>query len=256
MRKDVQIQYLKPDRIVLLRLAKFISPSIIGMIFFLLVGCASSDISRHAASQVDDVYNGAAGIGKGADPLGAYQTAKQATKGGIIGGATGAIAGSFINGVGTVPGALGGAVFGAALGAYIDQHTSWRDKLENSGGRVINLGNQVKIVLPSSLLFHSMTATLNTSAYAMLDLVAEYLRAMTKISVQIAAYTNATGPARINQELSQEQANSVARYLWKDGVNARLMTAAGYGGTHLVTQNSFDWNAGDNYRVEITAEKV
>lgn len=226
------------------------------MAFLLLTGCASSDISRQAASQVDDVYNGAAGVGQKTDPLGAYQTATQAMKGGIIGGAAGAVAGTFINGVGTVPGALGGIVFGAALGAYIDQHTNWRDRLENSGGRVIVLGDQVKIVLPSSLLFHSMTPDLNTSAYASLDLVAQYLRSMSKVSIQVAAYTNATGPARINQELSQEQANSVARYLWTDGVNARLMTAVGRGGTHLVTQNTFDWNSGDNYRVEITVERV
>lgn len=224
--------------------------------FLLLAGCASSDISRHAASEVDNVYNSAAGIGKGKSPLGAYQTATQATKGGIIGGATGAVAGSFINGVGTVPGALGGAVFGAALGAYIDQHTTWRDKLENAGGRIINLGDQVKIVLPSSFLFHSMTADLNSSAYSILDLVAQYLRSMTKIAVQVAAYTNASGPQRINQEISQEQADSVARYLWREGVNARLMTAVGRGGTHLVKQNTLDWNSGDNYRVEITVEKA
>lgn len=237
------------------RLAIFYTAPIV-LAFLFLCGCASSDISRNAASQVDDVYDSASGIGKGADPMGSFQTAKQATKGGIIGGATGAVAGSFINGVGTVPGAIGGAIFGAALGAYIDQHTTWRDKLENGGGRIIVLGDQVKIVIPSSLLFHSMTTTLNSSAYSLLDLVAEYLRSFSKISVKVAAFTNNTGTERINQTLSQEQANSVARYLWKAGVNARLMTATGYGGTHLVTQNTFDWNQGDNYRVEITAEKL
>lgn len=226
------------------------------VIFFILEGCAASDLSRQAASQVDAVYDSAVDIRERTDPLGAYQTANQATKGGLVGGATGAIAGTFINGVGTVPGALGGAVFGAALGAYIDQHTTWRDRLENVGGQVITLGDQVKIILPSSLLFHSMTSTLNNAAYPTLNLVAQYLRSLTKIAVRVAAYTNATGPKRLNQQISQEQAKRVARYLWEQGVNARLLTAAGYGGTHLVAQNSFDWNQGDNYRVEITVEQL
>jgi outer membrane protein OmpA-like peptidoglycan-associated protein len=223
---------------------------------FLINGCASSDVSRSAADRADEVFNSAAGAGNVADPLGSYQSAAQATKGGIIGGATGAIAGSFINGVGTVPGALGGAVFGAALGAYIDQHTTWRDRLENAGGKVIILGDQVKIILPSSLLFRSMTPKLTASAYSTLDLVADYLCSMEKIAIKVSAYTNATGPARINQEISQEQATNVARYLWTKGVNARLMTARGYGGSHLVRQNSFEWNAGENYRVEITVENM
>lgn len=226
------------------------------MAYLFLTACASSDLSRDAATNVDDVVANASDIGKGSDPVGAFQTAKQVTKGGLLGAGAGAIIGSTVSGVGTVPGALGGAVFGAALGAYIDQHTTWRDKLENAGGQVIILGDQVKIILPSPFLFHSMTPTLNTAAYSTLDLVAQYIRSLDKIAVKIAAYTNAVGPARINQEISQEQAKSVARYLWTSGVNARLMTAAGYGGTNLVRQNSIEWNEGDNYRVEITVERV
>lgn len=225
-------------------------------IFLLLTGCASSDVSRNAASEVDNVYSSASGVKNGADPIGAYQNANQAIKGGIIGGAAGAVAGSMSSGIGTMPGAIGGAVFGAAVGAYIDQHTSWQDRLENAGGQVIILGDQVKIIIPSSLLFHSMTSTLNASAYQTLDLVAQYLRSMTKVSIKIAAFTNATGPASINKVLSQEQADSVARTLWHSGVNARLMTAIGYGGAHLVRRNSLEWNEGENYRVEITTEKL
>lgn len=226
----------------------------IGVLSF--TGCASSDVSRNSATEVDNVYNSAKKVGDGADPIGAYRNASQEVKGGIIGGAAGAIVGTASSAVGTVPGAIGGAVFGAALGAYIDQHTTWRDKLENAGGQIIILGDQVKVILPSNTLFHSMTGKLNAAAYPALDRVADFLRTLDKISVKVAAYTNATGPARVNQELSQEQADAVARYLWVRGVNARLMTAVGYGGTQLVTQNSYDWNGNDNYRVEVTVEKL
>lgn len=221
-----------------------------------LVGCASSDVSRSAANQVDDVYNSATQGGSPPDPVSAFHVATQATKGAVVGGVAGAGIGSLVNGIGVIPGAVGGAIFGAAAGAYIDTHTNWRDKLENAGGQVLILGDQVKIIVPSSMLFHSMTADLNPAAYQTLDMVAQFLSSFDKIGIKVAAFTNATGPARINQEISQEQANAVARYLWLKGVNGRLMTAVGYGGTHLVRQNTFDWNGGDNYRIEITAEKV
>ncbi len=226
------------------------------VVFLLLTGCASSDLSRNSASEVDHVYNNAKNIGSGQGPIGAYRNASQEVKGGLIGGAAGALVGTASSAVGVVPGAIGGAVFGAAMGAYIDKHTNWHDRLDNAGGQVLVLGDQIKIILPSASLFNSMTGTLNASAYPTLDRVADYLRSLDKVSVKVAAYTNATGPERVNQELSQEQANSVSRYLWSRGVNARLMTAVGYGGSHLVSQNSYDWNGNENYRIEITVEKL
>lgn len=222
----------------------------------ILMSCASSDVSRNSATEVDNVYGSASKIGSGSDPLGAYQNASQKVKGGIIGGAAGAVVGSVSSAVGTVPGAIGGAVFGAAIGAYIDSHTNWQDKLDNAGGKVIILGDQVKVILPSNNLFHSMSAQINNSAYSTLDLVADFLCSLDKISVKVAAYSNATGSALVNQEITQEQADAVARYLWAKGVNARLITAIGYDGSHLMTKNSYDWNNGDNYRIEITVEKV
>ncbi len=224
--------------------------------FLFLSACASSDLSRHSATEVDNVYNNAKKVGNGQDPVGAYRNASQEVKGALIGGAAGAIVGSMSTTVGVLPGTIGGAVFGAAIGAYIDSQTDWQDRLNNAGGQVIILGDQVRIILPSAMLFNSMTSDLNASAYPTLDKVAELLRSLDKVSVKVSAYTNATGPARVNQEISQAQADSVARYLWSEGVNARLMSAVGYGGTHLVRQNSYDWNENENYRVEITVEKL
>ncbi len=230
--------------------------AVLAILALTFTGCASSDVSRNSAKEVDNVYNSAKNMGNGADPIGSYRNASQEVKGALIGGAAGAIVGTASSAIGTVPGTIGGAVFGAAMGAYIDRHTTWRDKLENAGGQIIVLGDQVKIIIPSKTLFHSMTGNLNPSAYPTLDMVADFLRSLDKISVKVAAYTNATGPASVNQALSQQQADSVARYLWERGVNARLMTAAGYDGSHLVAQNSYEWNENDNYRVEVTVEKL
>ncbi len=55
---------------------------------FLLQSCASSNVERKAANNID----------------GAYQNSSQATKGVVIGGATGAAVGGLTSGVGVLPG--------------------------------------------------------------------------------------------------------------------------------------------------------
>jgi outer membrane protein OmpA-like peptidoglycan-associated protein len=86
--------------------------------------------------------------------------------------------------------------------------------------------------------------------------VASYINRYTKILVKISAYTNALGPKEVDLALSQQQADSISKFLLACGLDARLTYAVGYGGTHLVQKNSYSWGASDNYRIEITLEKL
>jgi outer membrane protein OmpA-like peptidoglycan-associated protein len=224
-----------------------------------LIGCASSDVSRSSADQVDGAYENSASFlnNMGRDnPADAYQNSTQTAKGVLLGGATGAIAGGLTTGVGAFPGAAGGAVFGGIIGAYIDHQTNLLDQLENRGVRVIVLGDQIMVVLPSAQIFKNATPSIKFQANSTLDLVAKLINSYTTMSIKVAAYTNDSSlPPAINRALSQQQANNVMRYLWPR-VNTRLLSAAGYGGCHLVQRNNLVWDQGDNYRVEITLEKL
>lgn len=224
-------------------------------IFSMLQACASSTASRTAASSVDDAYLGATKPSE-FDLADSYQNASQTTKGVLIGGVTGGVIGGFTNGIGVIPGSLTGAILGGALGAYIDAHTTLVDKLENRGVKIFVLGDQVLIVLPSNRIFDDTTSNINYSAYTTLDLVAQLIGNYTNMSVKVAAYTNDSGTPQIDRVLSRQQADNVAKALWKRGVNTRLLYAEGYGGTHLVTRNSLDWKCSENYRIEITFEKL
>jgi len=145
---------------------------------------------------------------------------------------------------------------GGSYGAYIDSTTTLQDKLINRGVNVIVLGDQVLIVIPSSKLFQAMTGELKPQAYSTLNLVAQYMNGFTKSSVKVAAYTNDTGSKRVDLALSEEQAQRVAKTLMSNGVDTRILYSVGYGGTHLVERNSLDWDDSDNYRIEITMEKL
>jgi outer membrane protein OmpA-like peptidoglycan-associated protein len=224
-----------------------------------LQSCASSAVSRGAASQVDRTYQSATNTFDNADAVNiadAYQNSSQKTQGMIVGGATGAVAGGLTTAVGIVPGALEGVIFGGAIGAYLDSRATLRDKLANRQVKVIVLGDQVLIVLLSQMLFNDMTPTLKPYAYSTLDLIAELINGYPNMAVKVAAYTNATYSARVSRALCDAQAKAVVKYLWRRGINTRLLFAAGYGGVDLVEKNSQISDGGYNYRIEISLEKL
>ncbi len=230
------------------------------LLFALLQGCASSNVSRNAASVGDSAYQGVDSSLRnvGNDNLvNNFQNSSQVTKGILIGGATGAIAGGLISGVGVLPGAAGGAFVGGGLGLYIEQNTTLVDKIKNRGAQVVVLGDQVMIVLFSNQLFYCNTPNLRPTAYSTLDMVAQLIRGYTTMSVQVAGYTDDIGSEQISCQLSQKQAESVVRYLGRRGTNTRLIYAVGFGDANMVqAHDTSSWSSGQNSRIEITLEKL
>ncbi len=225
----------------------------------LLQGCASSGVSRSASGEIQKTYQNASTAfdGSSVDTVEAYDGSSQTAKGVAIGGATGAVVGAIAAGgwTGVLPGLAGGAIFGGALGAYIDSKATLADQIINRGNKVIVLGDQVLIILPSDHLFVEGTSTLQPYSYKTLNLVSQLIGGYPNMSVKVAAYTGSNGPERISRSLTQEQANAVVKYLWRTRINTRLLYAEGGDGSRPVTASDSDW-AGANYRVEITLEKL
>ena len=237
------------------QLKKFI---LLPAMMLILQGCASSDVSRNAEHQFNATYQNASSAfdSDSVNVAEAYQGSSQTTKGVLIGGTAGAIVGGVASGwAGVLPGAAGGAIFGGALGAYIDSKASIADQIINRGNKVIVLGDQVLIVLPSTRVFAGYSSNLQPYAYKTLDLVSQLISGYPNMSVKVAAYTGSSGSERVNRSLSQEQANAVMKYLWRTRINTRLLYAEGGDGSKPVTASASDW-AGANYRVEITLEKL
>lgn len=225
---------------------------------FILFGCASSDVSRDAASNVDKGVQNAKDMVDGAmdsSIADSYENASQATKGAVLGGAAGGVAGAFTPGVGLFPGLAIGAIFGASYGSYIDANSSLEDKLKNRGANIVILGDQILIIVPSARLFNENTSNIKPQAYSTFEMLAEFINRYTKMLVKVAAYTDATGSSDIDLSLSQQQAECAAKLLAASGVDARILYAEGYGGTRLVERNNLKWDS-DNYRIEITLEKL
>jgi outer membrane protein OmpA-like peptidoglycan-associated protein len=222
-----------------------------------LSGCASSGAQRASAGEADKAYITADYDIRHANESSfsdAYQNSSQTSKGVVFGGATGAAAGG-LSSMGVVPGLLTGAIIGGAIGAYIDQSATLADRLENRGVKTIILGDQIMLVMPSSLVFNPFTPDIRPTMYTTLDTVAEFINTYPNMTVKISAYTSQMGSCAVNLALSAQQAGNIEKYLVRKNVNTRILTAAGYGGVNPVAKDDGSWS-NDNYRVEITFEKV
>lgn len=229
------------------------------LLCFFLSACASSDVSRDAASSVDQSIQGSKDLvsGVGETSLSeSYQTTSQTGKGAIIGGTAGAMTGALSSSIGLFPGMATGAVLGAAYGSTIDRKTRAEDQLENRGMSVIVLGDQVLMVIPSAHIFHYMTANIRPEAYSTLNLLARYVNQYVVTLVKISVYTADSGSSREDLALSQLQAEHVEKFLEATGVDARLLYAEGYGSAHPVVSHTLTWEESDNYRIEISFEKL
>ena len=106
------------------------------------------------------------------------------------------------------------------------------------------------------IAFASDSASLRATAYATLDVVAQVLTDHANMSLEIAAHTDSRGDDAHNLELSQQQAESVRKYLIARGVDPSRLTARGYGETRPIEANSTSRGRAINRRIELVRTDV
>ena len=99
--------------------------------------------------------------------------------------------------------------------------------------------------------FQTGKSLLTTSSYVALDQVAASLLANPDIRIEIAGYTDNTGPAGVNIRLSQARAAAVRAYLARKGVSPARMLARGYGSRSPIASNTAAAGRTLNRRVEL-----
>ncbi|MEI6856638.1 OmpA family protein [Psychrilyobacter sp.] len=105
--------------------------------------------------------------------------------------------------------------------------------------------------MPGNLTFNSSSSNINSDFYEVLDSVSKILKKYNKTDIFISGHTDNTGKDSYNMTLSQDRANSVAKYLKSRGVAETRITSKGLGSKYPVTSNSTSQGRGDNRRVEI-----
>jgi OOP family OmpA-OmpF porin len=85
-----------------------------------------------------------------------------------------------------------------------------------------------------------------------LNVIAEKLMARPNVRVEIAAYTDSSGSAEVNRQISLKRATMVRDLLVAKGVPAENLKAVGKGATNFLTTNATQEGRDMNRRVEIT----
>lgn len=120
---------------------------------------------------------------------------------------------------------------------YIATHKTLIHKVEGQGVKFVQTGDDLILILQSNMLFAAKTSILNADANQILNNIASLLKDHEKFSIKIAGYNDSMKKQTYNIALSRAQAEVVANYLWKQGVNARLLYAVGYGSLYLNTDH-------------------
>lgn len=188
---------------------------------------------------------------------GEQQTSRSTTYG--IGGAlAGAAIGAIADGgSGALKGAAIGGLAGAGYGHYTDQQEAkLRAELQGTGVQVYRRGNDLHLIMPADITFATSRYDIKSSFYPVLGSVAKVFKEFDKNLIEIEGYADSSGDLANNLKLSQDRANSVAKYLEYQGVSGTRITPIGRGIDNPIADNSTPEGRAKNRRVEINLRPV
>lgn len=180
-------------------------------------------------------------------------TAKGAGMGALAGAAIGAATAGKDKNKAIKQGALAGAAVGAGAGYYMDtQEAKLRQQLEATGVRVERIGDTIKLIMPGNITFATDSSSLQPSFTDVLNSVVQVVKEYDKTLLQINGYTDSTGSFQYNQKLSEQRAESVARYFLNSGIASSRIRTAGMGPRDPIASNDSAAGRSQNRRVELS----
>ena len=121
------------------------------------------------------------------------------------------------------------------------------------GAQVERVGEGIKLVLgENSVRFDTSKSTLTTTAKANLDKLVPVFKSYAHTDIVIYGYTDSTGSAEYNLNLSQQRANSVEKYLESKGLNMSRFKMVGMGIADPIATNDTPEGRSQNRRVEFS----
>ena len=106
-----------------------------------------------------------------------------------------------------------------------------------------------------SIFFPTAKFKILPKSYAILDEIAEIVKANPEMIFLIEGHTDIRGGELYNLELSKNRANSVAEYLISKGVGRGMLEAVGFGMKYPIGDNRNESGRSKNRRVDITVKR-
>lgn len=109
----------------------------------------------------------------------------------------------------------------------------------------------LELTLASDLLFDTGSAALKAGATLQLNRLADFMRDNPKARIIVEGYTDSTGTAAFNEQLSQGRAQAVASALEMQGMSVDRIQPVGRGENYPVASNATSAGRQQNRRVDI-----
>jgi outer membrane protein OmpA-like peptidoglycan-associated protein len=140
----------------------------------------------------------------------------------------------------------------AMIGSYMDnQESELRREMRGTGVLVARPGDDIVLRIGSDAMFAGNSFNLSERAKDILWKLAPVLRHFDHTQIFIDAYTDTTGAADKNLEVSHKRAYTIGGQLVKDGVPLSRLQAHGYGEENLKVNTGDRVNEPRNRRIEI-----
>ena len=93
------------------------------------------------------------------------------------------------------------------------------------------------VLVMEHIYFEFGASDIQQEALKDLNILEKFLSANPTIKIEIAGHTDSKGDEKLNQELSQERADAIRRYLIEKGIDADRLKAVGYGEEKPIAPN-------------------
>jgi intracellular multiplication protein IcmN len=127
-----------------------------------------------------------------------------------------------------------------------------QNKMSHEGIRVITMGQNYLISIPSAAIFYNQSPNIRWKSYALLNDVACYLQQFRKISVHINVFGTCYLSKHRTYALTLARSRAVGDYLGSQGIDSRFIFTRGLANDTPIVERVKENDASPNSRIEIT----
>ena len=127
-----------------------------------------------------------------------------------------------------------------------------QSKLTRENVKVITIGEDYLISIPSAIIFPDQSPQPTWKSYYVLNQVVDFLKQFRKVAVNVTGYASPYQSTQREQSLSLARAKAISNYLWSQGIDSRFIFAEGAGREKPVISTQLGGDRSLNSRIEIT----
>ncbi|KTD19363.1 LphA (DotK) [Legionella lansingensis] len=125
-------------------------------------------------------------------------------------------------------------------------------RLNSCGIKVVTIGSDYLISIPSAALFANQSPRLTWESYGVLNNVVLFLKQFRKVAITVTSYSTKYVSSKRERALTLARARAVGDYLWSQGIDSRFIFTVGAGSDKPIMAWPHGGDKSPNSRIEIT----